>query len=180
MFNLSKIRNIQPVLTRKACETLVMGLVMSHLDYCNGILINISECYLKQFQRIQSAAAKLVLLRTKFDSVRDALQQLGWLPIQDRVKFKLLMLMHKITHGNAPQYLSNLVILKSKTRTLRSQFENYIYIVPRVKFKTFAAHSFSAQVPSLWNVLPAELREETNFDTFKIKLKTHLFINSNY
>ena len=53
-----KIRNL---LTKEACETLIVGLVISHLDYANSMLIGIPECDLKRLQHVQNIAAKLVL-----------------------------------------------------------------------------------------------------------------------
>ena len=37
-FNLSKIRNIRKFLTKEAAETVMLGLVMSHLDYSNRLM----------------------------------------------------------------------------------------------------------------------------------------------
>ena len=40
-FNLQRIKAIQRVLTEQATETLVLGTVMSHLEYCNAILCDL-------------------------------------------------------------------------------------------------------------------------------------------
>ena len=39
--NFQQIKAIQQVLTEQAMETLVLGTVMSHLDYCNAILCDL-------------------------------------------------------------------------------------------------------------------------------------------
>ena len=175
MSNLMKIRNIRTFLTRDACETLVIGLVISHLDYCNGILLEVTETCIKPFQRIQAIAAKVVLLRSKYSSTREALKTLHWLPIRSRVQFKILTIMYKITNGTAPSYLSNLVTLRPRSsRNLRSNEEELMYIVPRTKYKTFAYRSFSVQGPTLWNQLPVNIKTSTSFQTFKKSLKTFL------
>ena len=36
MFNIQKIRKIRQVLTMDACQTLIFGLVTSHLDHANA------------------------------------------------------------------------------------------------------------------------------------------------
>ena len=83
MYNLMKICNLHFVLTGQTYEVMVLGLVISCLDYCNGILINIAESTLHQFQRIQSLAVKLVLSRSMFSSTRKALCELNWLLIKE-------------------------------------------------------------------------------------------------
>ena len=61
MFSLRRIRSIRKYLTRDATQTLVQGLVISHLDYCNSILVGLPKISICKLQRIQNAAAKLVL-----------------------------------------------------------------------------------------------------------------------
>ena len=90
MLNFFKIKSIRKYLTRDATETLVLTLVISHLDYCNVILYGISDCDLAKLQRFQNMCAKLVLNRRRRDSSKQALYDLNWLPIQARINFKIL------------------------------------------------------------------------------------------
>ena len=160
MSNLLKIRNIRKYLTRDACKTLVVGLVLSHLDYCNSILISLPECTLKPFIRVQNMAAKIILKKSRYHSSSEALRELHWLPIRARIQYKILSLMHKATYGVSPEYLKNLLTLRPTGGRLRSSSEELIYIVPRVKLKTFAQRSFSMQGPLNWNTLPVNIRME--------------------
>ena len=59
-------------------------------------------------QRVQNAAAKMVLLKTKYDSSMDALKRLHWLPIRYCVDHKMLTLVYKCLHNKAPDYLKKL------------------------------------------------------------------------
>ena len=105
MFNLQKIRQIRQVLTMDACQTLVFGLVTSHLDYANALYIGLLDCNIAKLQHVQNAVAELVLNKTKYDSATEALKELHWLPIRFRIIHKLLILVHKSLKGNAPKYL---------------------------------------------------------------------------
>ena len=175
-WNLLKIRNIRKYLTKDACETLVVGLVLSHIDYCNSILIDVPEVTLKPFKRLLAASAKLILNKSKFTSTSEALSTLHWLPLESRIKYKIITIMHKISYGVAPVYLAKLVTLRSSSmRTLRSTSEVFYYHEPWVKHKTFAFRSFSVQGPRLWNMLPSTIKSIGNYDTFKKHLKAHLF-----
>ena len=62
MFNLVQIKRFRPSLTVEAANILVMGLVISHLNYANSILIGVPDVIIKQLQRVQNMAAKVVLL----------------------------------------------------------------------------------------------------------------------
>ncbi|KAH3727166.1 hypothetical protein DPMN_053093 [Dreissena polymorpha] len=52
--------------------------------------------------------AILVLQRSKFDSSKQALYELHWLPIKARILFKLLTFMYKFSNDEAPTYLTEL------------------------------------------------------------------------
>ena len=110
MLNFQKIKFIQPTLTVDAAHALVRGLVTSHLDYCNAIFSGLPEYLLDLLQKVQNAAAKLVLGMKKHDSDTAALTTLHWLPIRTRIDFKILTLVHKCLSGNASGYLIDLLV----------------------------------------------------------------------
>ena len=62
MLNIQRIMNIRHLLTQDAIETLVLGTVVSHLDYCNSILVNLPEVDIAKMQHIQNIAARMVVL----------------------------------------------------------------------------------------------------------------------
>ena len=105
MLNIHKIRNIRSTLTTEATHTLVLGLVTSHLDFCNSVLFGLPKYSIKKLQRVQNIAAKLVLNRTKHESSTESRKQLHWLPIAARIEFKIIVLVYKCLHRNAPEYL---------------------------------------------------------------------------
>ena len=54
-----------------------------------------------------NAAARVVMALSTCDHVKPALKQLHWLPVEQRISYKLCLLMHHIHTGHSPQYLSN-------------------------------------------------------------------------
>ena len=100
MLSFQRIKFIPPVLTIGATHALVRGLVTSHLDYCNVIFSGLLEYLLDLLQKVQNAAAKLVLGMKKHDSAMVALTSLHWLPIRARNDFKILTLVHMCLSGN--------------------------------------------------------------------------------
>ena len=81
MFNFQKIKFFQPALTVDTTHTLVRGLVMSHLDYCNASFSGLPEYLLDLLKKVQNAATKVVLGMKKCDSATAALTTLHWLSI---------------------------------------------------------------------------------------------------
>ena len=177
MFNLQKIRQIRLVLTMDACQTIVFGLVTSHLDYVNALYMGFPDCDLEKLQHVQNAVAKLVLNKSKYESATQALKELYWLSIKFRIFHKILTLGYKSLKGGAPKYLQELLHKQQPGRDgLRSSNEPAITLkVQRTKHKRFADRSFSVAGPKLWNNLPYNIRSADNLDSFKSKFKTHLF-----
>ena len=112
----------------------------------------------------------------KHDSAPAALTTLHWLPIRARTDFKILTLVHKCLSGNAPGYLTDLLVpLEAYCEGLRSNNAVKHLLIPRTYCKTFADRAFSVYRLKKWNQLPHELRATENLDEFKAKLKTYLF-----
>ena len=128
-------------------------------------------------QRIQNYGAKLILGKTKYDSNTQSLAELHWLPIISRIKVKILTLVFKCLRGKTPDYLMNLLIRCLETRQiLRSSSIKDDLVIPRTVRKTFALRSFSVVEPTLWNSLLNFIKDSSNVDEFKRKLKTFLFV----
>ena len=176
MLNIYKIRAARKNLTRSACNKLMVSLVLSHLDYANSLLGNLPKTSIRKLQLVQNIAARITLGKRKYDSATSCLQKLHWLPIHHRIEFKIISLVHKCLHNNAPPYLQRLIQHTRPTRKgLRSEEDTTRLLVPRTSRKTFASRSFSVLGPQLWNDLPRNLHRIDNYTSFKKELKTHLF-----
>lgn len=171
---LRKICRIRSVLTQESAKTLVTSLVLSRLDNGNALLANISKDLLQRLQRVQNAAARCIMGLRKRDPVSEARAKLHWLPIRERIHFKLLLLTWKALNGEAPSYIRDMLRTKEQVRQLRSSHNSQLE-VPRTNLKTYGDRAFSVQAPKLWNSLPNSIKLMKTRDSFKKALKTHLF-----
>ena len=177
--NIRKISNIRNFIDIETAKILVSSLVLSHLDYSNSILCGLPETTLNKLQRIQNWCAKVVLCRTKYDSAKDALKMLHWLPVKHRIDFKICCLVHKSLNGAAPSYLSNLLKVRHFNRPTRMQENSKLLLeVPFTKKTSFADRAFSVYGPKIFNKLPTSVRIIQDFLSFKKALKTHLFTDA--
>ena len=143
MINFIRIRNIRHLLDADTTESLCLSLCISHLDYCNAVLYKLPDITIHKMQRVQNMCACLVLRKIKRDSISACLKQLHWLPIHQRISFKLLVLTYKCLHEEGPAYLIELLHYKTILRKgLRSgtHEDDLLLSIPRTKCKTFANH----------------------------------------
>ena len=122
-FQLRQLRLVRSSLTDDSVKTLVHAFVSSRLDYCNSVLYSVSGRLLRKLQTVQNATARVVTRSRKFDHITPVLNELHWLPMVQRVRFKLVLIVFKCLHGLAPSYLTDDCILVSSVagrRPLRS------------------------------------------------------------
>ena len=153
---------------------LVHNLVLSRMDYANCLLFHVADKYIRKLQHVQNLAARIILNVPTFDHVSPALQSLHWLPIKARIEYRILLMVYKIIHGLAPEYLSDLVTIYTPKRSLRSINETKL-VVPKSKTVMYGDKSFACAAPKLWNSLPNELREAESVGMFQKHLKTFIF-----
>ena len=104
--------------------TVAHAFISSRIEYCNSLLIGISDASVGQLQRIKNCTARLITNTRKYDHIRPVLRRLHWLPVKQRIIFKILLLTFKAVHGLAPSYICELVEIKQPTRELRSSSQS--------------------------------------------------------
>ena len=176
-YQLRNLGFIRKYLTLDATEKIVHSLISSRLDFGNALLFNLPQSQITRLQKLQNSAARIVTLHNKFTHITPVLKSLHWLPMSERVKFKILLLVYHSVHGSAPQYNTALINTYTPSRLLRSS-DSGLLTVPKCKTK-WGERAFIHAGPSLWNSLPREIRDSKCVETFKIKLKTYLY-NSFY
>ena len=174
-FKLREIAYYRRFLTPDSLKTLIHAYITSRLDYCNSVLFGLPDNVLCKLQSVLNAAARLVSGTRKFDHVSPILKELHWLPIKQRIKYKIILLVFKSLNKLAPPYLSDKLLIKPENG-LRSSNQNLL-IVPRKNLKSYGDRSFCTAGPKLWNSLPRNMRQMTalELEPFKAQLKTYLF-----
>ena len=130
---------------------------------------------IQPMQKVQNAAARLILRAPRHQHCTSLLQQLHWLPISERIKYKTACMCYNSITGSAPSYLSQLPQLYSPSRSLRSSSVTRILKLRRFNRKTHGFRSFSYFGSHIGNNLPLDVRHSTTLSSFNNKLKTFLF-----
>ena len=110
------------------------------------------------------------------DHVTSALKLLRWLPVKQRIDFKLCLLVHLAINGRAPTYLNDLIKTTTSVpgRASNRSASNNDLVIQRTRLK-LRERAFSIAAPRIWNQLPSELKATKDAVAFKRKLKTYLF-----
>ena len=173
-YHLHNIASIRCSLTTSACKIIVHSIVISRLDFGNATLYGISEALLHRLQVLQNSAARLITGTRRREHISPVLFAQHWLPIRQRIKFKLLVLVYRCLHQLAPAYLSDIITPYTPARSLRSADINLI-TTNRYRLEGCGRRRFSVAGPFLWNKLPASVESANSLGAFKTALKTHRF-----
>ena len=159
---------------------LVLPKPLWHPWFCHALITVIPCCQgflnsgLTNFKRF-----KIVL----FDSfskrpnvhVSPLLAKLHWLPIAQRIDYKMSSLCYDVVSDTAPLYLSDLLCLYVPSRSLHSSADTCIFQIPTRKKKFQGQHAFSHLSPVTCNKLPYSVHHAQTQFQFKTQLKTTLF-----
>ena len=169
-FHIRTIGKLKSYMSKEDLESYVHSIISSKLDYCNVVLYGINKSVLYKLQKLQNAAARLILKLPKHCSVSEEIRKLHWLRVEERILFKIILVVYKFFTKNGPAYLDEILeIADIETRLLA-----------RKNFVTkYGRRSFRYVAPHLWNRLPVDVRTMNCDKSFKKKLKYILFNNIN-
>jgi hypothetical protein len=165
--------------TSDAVKMLVHAFISSRLDYCYSLLVGVSGDKLNRLHSVQNAAARMVTGTRKYDHITPVLCSLHWLPIHQRVVYKVAMLVYKCLHGVAPSYLAECCrpVSTIPGRCHLRTADAGVLFTPCTK-TAIGQRRFAVSGPSIWNNLPSKLRlYEYSAASFVKRLKTYLYNN---
>ena len=170
--------SIRHYLSQDALKTLSSAFVLSRIDYCTSLLAGGPKQLIHKLQKVQNNAVRLICRTPKFDHISPVLHTLHWLPVEQRIEFKLLLLAFKSVNNDNSSYLSDLLKLYIPSQQLRSSSDTRLLRISSFRLKSFGQRKFSYQASVLWNSLPISLRHSNSTLAFRSALKTHLFPSS--
>jgi len=126
------------------------------------------------------SAAHIILKLRRFDRVsmsRTIHNELHWLLIDQRIVYKLCLVVYKCQHHRAPSYLSSLCVPLSSVTTrrhMRAATHGDLKF-PRTRTVTFGSRAFAVSAPMCWNSLSPSLKSSSmQPEQFRRQLKTTL------
>ena len=165
--HLGLIRRIKFLLPKQARLTLYNSLVLPLLDYSDIVWGDKNSILMNNLQVLQHNAARLILDLPRHSSATEALETLEWKPFTYVENTTVVSLSLNVL-TNLVDFDFNLTMISHLHSHKTRQNNNYYLPRPRTNWgkQQFTYHSVSE-----WNSLPIELKQSTNLNLFKSKLK---------
>ena len=110
---------------------------------------------INKLQGVQNAAARVIACLSKFDHISDTLKELHWLPVEQRIIFKINLICFKILNNLAPDYLVDLIHVYEPARCLRASSDKWRLVIKPYNI-----------APIIWNYLPVDIRSIDDVNIF--------------
>ena len=88
-YHLRDITNIRNVLTLDTTKILIHAFVVSKIDSYNSLIFGLPKHLIDKLQHLLNAAARLIMVANKYDSITPILKVLHWLPVEQRIILKI-------------------------------------------------------------------------------------------
>lgn len=95
-YHLHNIRQIRKCLTYDSNKLLVQAVIMTRIDYCNGLLYRVPPVHSSKLQRLQNITARLITCTRRFHHFSPVRFTLHWLPVKYRISYKIALLTFKV------------------------------------------------------------------------------------
>ena len=145
-FQLRQSRSIRQCLTTEAATALVYAYVISRVDYCKSVLFSASDRVHRKLQSVLNSAARLITGRRLHDHITPIMRdELHWLPVSQRIAYKLAVITHNCLRGLGPQYLLDMLhqIVGIPHRQHLRSAQHGDFAVARLRTSCLGARSFS-------------------------------------
>ena len=109
-YHLRSLRHKRPLVDLDTTNTIACSLACTRLEYCNAILYRVTKQNIGRLHRVQNSLARVVRLAPYRSSAPRLRHRLHWLPVRERITFKIARLTHKSPHPSThhqPGYLSS-------------------------------------------------------------------------
>ena len=175
MSKLCQIYRVKDCFNKDTLKLIIESLVLSKLFYCSTVWANTSDSNIKKLQLVQNFAVRIITGARKYDHITPHLQELGWLPVKDHLRYRDLLIMFKCLNDMAPGYFSTKFSTRSSIHDCETRNMNDLDVPI---FKTNSGQrTFKFRATKLWNDLDCKFKDISSFITFKKQLKQNMLSN---
>jgi hypothetical protein len=159
------ISRVRRSLNRRHQLMLTNALVLSRVDFCGSLLIDVSAKLLKRLLIIQNAVVRMVMALKKRDHITPHAAALGLLPIPYRLRLHVACLIFSMLRTGQPKILASYLVTSTSSRVTRSQTHGGL--LSQHASTSVGQKAFNVFAPRLWNSLPLAIKDLKTLGCFR-------------
>lgn len=168
---LKRIRNKTTYHTRKL---IYITTIDTHFEYCATLLLACKKEQIKQLQKLQNRAMRMILKCEFRTPKKFMLNALNLMSIEQKIKYNSILMIYKMKTGKAPIYLSEKLRYNNEVHDRNTRQRNDIR-TPMVTSELMRKDLFYDGI-KLYNEVCNDIRKIDNLNEFKRKCKEYVKI----
>ncbi|OOO00385.1 MAG: hypothetical protein ATN35_07545 [Epulopiscium sp. Nele67-Bin004] len=169
-FNLANFRHVRSCMSTTAALMYMHSMILSHITYCLTTWSQASSTALKPLFSLYKKTIKKLDKKSNDYHHCHILLKYKLLHLENLIKYAHLCLMYKIIHGLAPPVLNQFIKVASTSTRSAARGD----CVVQFRKSAFSQSAFSIRAAHEWNSIPTDIRNLSNYASFKSFLKKWL------
>lgn len=169
---LCQINRVKHLFDTKTLQIILNSLVFSKLYYCSTIWAGTSKQNIEKLQLLQNFAARIMTDKRKYDHISSTICRLGWMRVENHLKYRDMVQIFKCKNQLAPTYLSSKLTTRSQVHKYQTRQHKDLNVA-RCR-TTLAQRSFFTRATKTWNSLPNTVKSCITLRVFKSSLRKTL------
>ena len=166
---ISALRKLKEYTDKQTLISIYNALVHPYFTYCCEVWGVLGETQSKRLQKLQNRAAKIIISMGNDVDHCNALQELKWEPLEILRKKAKAKLMFKLLKNAGPNSLTRLFTYKKDITDYNLRNITSCLNVPMPSTNSLKK-SFAYDGASVWNSIPAEIRNSKSVSLFQKKI----------
>ena len=163
--NLFLLSQLKHYADEQSLKLFFYGHILSHVSYASSAWDGCAEDHKLKLNSLLRRAAKLISSEKNLDTI-NKMKRLGFLTLEQQLKFNKGVLVFKIIKGKAPNYLQNLLITSNR-------HGSFNLIKPLCHIDLYQT-SLMFSGPDIWNNIPLSIRSSISLTVFKKSFRKFL------
>ena len=138
-------------------------IIAPHFDYCNVVWGRCNKTLSMKLQILQNRAAKIINGTSRYSSSTQALNELNWKNLDDKLQVNEAITMYKIMNNQAPSYLCKRFVRKDTGYNTRNK-NDVVVVKPNTEYMR---RSFTYRGARFWNSIDGNVKNACNLISFK-------------
>ena len=171
------LKQIRPFVLTEVLINIFKSLVLPDFDYCDVVWAGLNKGLSDRIDKLYNRAARIITQSDWETRSVDILKMLQWDTLGVRRHQHSAIVMHKIIHNKAPEYLTEVFNPMCDSIVYNLRDSNYNLTLQKPKTESLKK-SFSYRGAKLWNSLPNSIKSKQSLEPFSKSLRSLSLQNS--
>ena len=164
---LHALARVSNYMTKEKLRSIMKTFITSQFGYCALVWMFHSRKLNNRINKIQERALRLVH-SDKYSNLQQLLNKDRSVSIHERNLQVFATELYKVKHSLSPKIMNSLFIERHIPYSLRSII---VFETNTVKTNKYGTETIRYRAPTIWNILPEEIKDSTSLNEFKSKVK---------